>query len=676
VGFGIALDFVLVDEQVLPAGQQQLTPLLAPHPMISESFAYHQQKAVAFPSTRDEELYAYDRMKREFESLWHERTALAGRIMLMLTSTTDLPTETNNVPWDPTIFENPASFLDIWEQVQNPIGEIINTQRDFENVRTKTFGVDVGAEQVLGGMGVVSKLGGTAIAGNIGGGAPGALNLDEGKSFNRSMEFMSDLSLGGGDVATGGVEFLEEANAVDYADELTRLIRQLADLDDRIQRELQRARSLGCLSSSPSNPCDWSPRSFAESISGQLMAVREKDFQSCLAATADDFAGQEIDVYVTDRFVVDIDGAEDDALACVDGLAAPCVEGVVCDDPPYNTSPSLLERFPKCRDAYHAMYLRAITALLNGAGGIIDPATGEVAPYESSSDSERIGDDLFGVGYAYGARWQLSNLPPEGSDDDNGRWCDVEPTVSGNFDVEATVLGADFTLVKAGFETGLGPDAVHRASLEVVGESFIDVGPTEAAMNPNTFNVVFQETESRFDSYFSASATFMVGPVPVKIAGGVAGILGVVATGRVGSPPGSGGCQSGTLAVEAEFSPFYGINAFATASVDAVVVEVGVKISIDIVTVSFPIKAGVRLEGLGDNDTKLSVTNDVDLVFSILGGRISAFVEVCVIFCEEIDVTLWRWAPTRFASNLFHSAIEFRLGPLVENQSEIAAMPQ
>jgi len=674
ISSGVALGFVLVDESVLPVGALQLTTILSTHPTKSEGFAYHQQKAAAFPASRDEELSAYDRMGRSFEGLWHERMALSQYITAMLTITAEVPTLVNEVPFDPSIFEYENQFTDIWDSQMNPIDDIIRTHREFENDRSLMFGLDTNVSHILGGQGVTQKLEGVSIAANLGGGA-GKFPGVQGDVAQYSQEFLAGLNLnqGGLDEEEFALDLSRE-DTVRFVDELERAILDLVALDDRIQKELARARSIGCLSTSNTNPCDWAPRHFAEAISGQLMSVREKDYQSCLAATADDFQEEDIHINVDDRFKIDLPGAANDPLACLDTAPYPCAGDFFCDDPAYNTSHTRLENFPKCRDAYHAMYLRLLDNLLNGAGGIIDPATGEVAPYEGVSDSERLGDDLFAVSYAYGAEWRLGGIPPEGSENDSDRWCGLEPTLSGHFDVEATVLGADFSLVAAGFDMGLGAGAVQRASLEIVGQSLIDVGPTSAPLNPATWNLVFEEGEGRFDEYFSASATFMVGPVPVKIAGGVGGVIAVSAIGQAGSPPGGGGCAAGDLGVEARFVPIYGVSAFASASVDAVVVEVGVKISIDVVTVSFPIQAGVRFEGLPNNDTRINVTNDVDLVFSILGGRVSAFVEVCVIFCEEFDVTLWRWAPTRFSANLFHSAIDFRLGPLVEAQSEIAAM--
>jgi hypothetical protein len=73
----------------------------------------------------------------------------------------------------------------------------------------------------------------------------------------------------------------------------------------------------------------------------------------------------------------------------------------------------------------------------------------------------------------------------------------------------------------------------------------------------------------------------------------------------------------------------------------------------------------------GQLDAKVTITNDLDMVFSILGGRMAAYVEVCFFICEEWDFTIFEWAPTRLSQNLFHSSIDFGLNALIRAQAHL-----
>lgn len=156
----------------------------------------------------------------------------------------------------------------------------------------------------------------------------------------------------------------------------------------------------------------------------------------------------------------------------------------------------------------------------------------------------------------------------------------------------------------------------------------------------------------------------MVGPVPVTVTAGAGGLIAAAVSARGGDSPTGDGCQNGDLALEGTFMPTYSLIGFASAGVDALIVEAGVKIELVIVSLGFPYTMTLELDGRvtnGQPDAMVTLTNDLDLRLSLLGGRVAAFVEVCFILCEEWDFTIFQWAPTVLSKNLFHSTIDFSM---------------
>ena len=58
-----------------------------------------------------------------------------------------------------------------------------------------------------------------------------------------------------------------------------------------------------------------------------------------------------------------------------------------------------------------------------------------------------------------------------------------------------------------------------------------------------------------------------------------------------------------------------------------------------------------------DPDVKFAMETNLDLVLTLLSGRVAAFVEVCyVIDCDSWEVNLFSWNGPQFTKNLFHTA--------------------
>ena len=455
------------------------------------------------------------------------------------------------------------------------------------------------------------------------------------------------------------------------------LLKALVDLDARMEAALLNANDLGCIDPAKSpfstSPCDWSPRDFAEMMQDQLVTTREQDLERCERFTGGDFDSLTLRSDVPGRFSPVVNAPTDIHRDVV----FPAGTNLACDNARYNVNPTKLDRYPGCRDAWRVAIMENINAfyqhlegLMKGAKDLIDPVTGKIRPQEETADSDGFGDSTFGASYDYRAGWAM-DLPDENDWENPGNACQMRPQAHATFDVVARVFGEEAELVSASIEAGVGDGATNRAVVEIVGVELIDVGQT-GSVNAGTYNVLFEATEFDYNEFFHASATFMIGPVPVTVSAGAAGIISASVTGAGGTIAGGDGCSNGDLGLEMVFTPTYGISGFASAGVDALIVEVGVKIELTLINLAFPLRVGLNLEHTGAQNGgtwKMQLTNDLDIVMSILGGRLAGYVEVCFVLCEEFDVTIFRWAPTRLKTNLFHSAIDLDMHTLLRAQT-------
>jgi len=79
-----------------------------------------------------------------------------------------------------------------------------------------------------------------------------------------------------------------------------------------------------------------------------------------------------------------------------------------------------------------------------------------------------------------------------------------------------------------------------------------------------------------------------------------------------------------------------------------------------------PLTTSVTFVPTGEAGVSLNLRNDLKVVLTMLRGRMIAFVEVCFIFCETAEVTLFEIAPLRFQQSLFNTDTSIPLGPLLK----------
>jgi hypothetical protein len=455
---------------------------------------------------------------------------------------------------------------------------------------------------------------------------------------------------------------------------LRTVLLQLAVVSGDIEAALLDARDRLCLEDTVT-PCDWSPRSFLQRVSDQFEAQRERDFQRCLLTTYDYFDTHQLSEVVPGRFLVQFAPGPDKPRteALQNGTTAPC------DDGPYDTSPTRFENWGSCFRAWRRDMLAALATQLAGGEQLVNPETGVVEPSETTGDRQETGDDMFAMDFEYAADWRLTGLP-DVSDQARERWCSLQPEVHGRAEVDGTLLGFDMELADIGIDidTSPGAGADNEAFIEIGGEEIIAVQSTAGEIDISRYNLIFEETTTDSYELFSFSQTFPVGPVWVNVTAGAAGIFGAHLLGAAGRLAEQGGdCASGDLGIEAKLIPYVGFQGFASASLDYLVVEAGVKIALTLIQLSFPFNVSLTFSGkeqAGNSnaiDTDLTVTNSLDMVLSLLDGRVAAFVEVCFIFCEEFEATLFEWQGIRWVVNLFHTELSMPLGTLVQFQQQL-----
>jgi hypothetical protein len=170
--------------------------------------------------------------------------------------------------------------------------------------------------------------------------------------------------------------------------------------------------------------------------------------------------------------------------------------------------------------------------------------------------------------------------------------------------------------------------------------------------------------------FFEAGITVVIVYIPVSVKGGIAGSMGAEVAFGLGVPANAtGGCANGSLGMSFSFAPKAGVEGFASVSIDAYFIEVGVKVTLVFIDFKFPFTISVSLSGLSGStypDAELDVLATLDMVMTVMAGRFSVFAEFCyIVDCETYEAVLFRWDGLRFNTNLFTIPLNFKLGPLI-----------
>lgn len=602
-----------------------------------ETWAWHEQKSAALANAgyHDEQLYAFEQVVADYEALMFRRELQAGRIIQFWKAYTDaaeaaLPTDVQEAIFDPSIY------------MHSGIQQTLRQQRAADLTRTAL------AHPALLG----NPLAGLA-------GAGGSFLLGGNGSTHAPAPPSVFPALTAGPLS---IEYLRH------------LQRGLMAIDAEIEQALLDARDLGCLELDAANPCDWSPRRFAQRVNDLFVAEREADFQYCRENTPQGFAqleGEHMGIphegVVKYPTILPALGEEETACFVNEdhdlgvGADPDCAD---CND--WNHGTWLVDQYFKCIEARKELILEVV---VSEVGPEVLGADQTLKLQGSAGELHKLGNGDFNVKAAYGFGWSLGEFQGF-MDDEAVNHCHLKPEGFGYFDIEATALGFTQSLVHASAHARLGDGAdgeleipasvtPNRIEVQILDQDLFD--PIETVVDTQ-FNVVKDEW-SEGGTLISVQATFTIVFVPVTIKGGVAGEIGVgyAIEGEVPLEPQTGNCD--VIRFTGSFSPFAQVDAFASVSIDAVIAEAGIRVDLTLVRVDLPFDVTVAIGIFEDAVLGLRIDANLDLVVSLLSGSLSVYFRV---LWEEIKGTIFSWDGPRFEMNLLNTQLQVPLLPLRE----------
>ena len=392
---------------------------------------------------------------------------------------------------------------------------------------------------------------------------------------------------------------------------------QLNSIDFGIAVILFQARQRGCLDTHRWTQCDWSPQFMVEQLKADVNVDREHQLNQCILVSRNDFNS----------------GIVGQARS-PSGFWSGGRQVIVSDD--WNSDPGKM-----------IVLFALIQNYARGLDVPRDPATGKPTTAKMSSDSGALGNDLFGVTYDYSAGWGFTGFEQA--------LCNSNLHGKASFKAVGKVLGMDTELIDALAEVTTAPkgDAnsdyvafIARRKLEVL-EADIVVGPdvdqVELTVQP-AINLALEYSVQTDDSTPPAFHTIVVVlGVPVTVKGGVAGSVGVEArlTGGL-SRHCSTNANSIGFQMTGTMKPFAGIDAWSTASVDAGILEVGIKGRLTVIELNLPLQVSVAAEVNPANNwaLELRARSSLKLGLETLSGQISIFAR---LFWKNFNRDLVKW---------------------------------
>ena len=616
-----------------------------------ESWAWHKQMSDDLQAAGflDEELAQGEQRVDDFEQLLFRRARVVGDILAWWRGKqaeieAQIPDEVADALFDPSV------------QMQLMAGDPVSAQLADQRAARLTR-TDVGA------MGAQ-----TEAAPNVGWGGVMYAWQPSGPTYTAYPAIAPDPT---GALATqAGVGSQAHLEALH-----TRLYR----IDAEIEQALLDARAAGCLDADAPTRCDWSPRRFAQRVLALYGPEREEDYAHCLANTPEGFA--RLDAHhmgVTDGGLasfprIEVDGVLQTCFVDADGaLTHETTDCADCNR--WTRSTRAVEQYFRCLDAQKQLILDIV---LDTLGQDAITADRKLKLQGSTGESTMLGDDNFNITSSYGFGWAIGEFSAYATGDDR---CDLRPEAYAHFDVDATALFFSQNLVHAAaharivepaadagehdrlaLPAGVDPNRleVELLGVEVVGAD-LDLGWSDG------FNIVRDEW-SEGGTLVSAGATFTIGFVPVTIAGGVAGRIGVEYTVDF-EVPFAAQQTCDLFALTAKVSPYAAVEGFASATVNAVIAEAGVKVYLTLLRIDLPFDVSLTLALDAHDQLALRMASNLDLVVSFLSGRVAAYLR---LLWEEWEATLFAWNGPRFAKNLM--AVELQM-PIVSLKGAFQAL--
>ncbi len=597
---------------------RDLYATLALDPRHDENFGWHKEASdvLAGAGYLDEELYALDALKDKLAALLDKRAfyqkAYHDMLIYMAMIRVGSQSVEDGIPNDP------------YEKVEDPWGAMAWAIAAHEQ------GVDIAnAGQQVAGVTIASNS--TAFASSS---AP----TPETVQAYLATTFAQDVCDAGGGV---------------YHDFFTEVSWQLSKLDAQIEAVLHEAQDAGCLDVDSVSPCDWSPRLFAQRVTDLYVGDREADFGRCVQETHGN-----IEQIRARHFHIG------------SNATAPIynADGINCTNPQYvggpragqallwSDSPSAFEEYGKCITAW----IKAnVQELIAHQGSPFGP-DGKVIVGKGTSDSLSLGSDVLGATLGYEARFGVNGFDVIGDAADPTQFYSekLNHSISGKVIASGTLFGKSVPLV----------DASMKATMQEVDVDFIVNGQELYADPPEQ---VFQGSLAPVMDGRSLPQTFVQGStvvpvlgIPITVKGKIQGEIGVTYTATSIRNPDPANHLNEQLV--ASFTPYTSVDAFASASVDLAVIDVGVKGKVTIISLSLPYAAGTHVYvPTGMVDPAIDVSGDASMKLGMLGGNLRAYGEIDFgLFSESAEVPIFSWGGLHYEKKLWADDYSVSVEPL------------
>jgi hypothetical protein len=635
-----------------------------------ESWEWHQAKGLALMDLYiEEELDRMQSRQERYLHLLHRRSVLVGELWESLVAISADQQE-KLAGW--VAPESLAATPPNWDDVVDPASSLLATQQ----LQKQSWLADSLLDGAIAGL----ESGGLAKAGGPGDLAPSLVDTDlgvttpgaavtlkkSGLAFPILPDLLANLSL---------YDRIELVNAA-------------------IEAELEAAATEGCLDLTTDNKCDWSPKLFVQRIQDHFTQKGEMDYRRCLDEQPVDLGDME-DSGVTLQsggvypLIAVWNGSSHQIVTCNAQAVAgvdPLLDGYATPTHPgdWAASSRLLEYFPRCFKAFQGLVIQQLAEALGGLDNVFEPGSEtDITLAQSDSESTKLGNKDFGVELGYSFGWKLPTFESETN-------CSVDPSVHGSAYVDGRIFGRKVSIFEAGAKAGVfdipssaGAQRTFEADawVEILGIDFIDTSslPFQEPLTQLEWHVIASGQPGKYWDKTLVSAVVMIGPVPLSLKAGITGGIGLGWAVAGGIPQGAD-CAEGALAVRGQLTPFAALGVFASASIDALIVEAGILAELTLVSLMLPftvqmeLEAGTPAPGVQDSSF-LELSASLDLKVTFLSGSLKAFLEFCYIFdCERVEATLFKWNGPSHTLNLFQAASKIELGPVRMLQSALSGL--
>ncbi len=393
-----------------------------------------------------------------------------------------------------------------------------------------------------------------------------------------------------------------------------------AAIDNQIEAALHRAQDLGCLdNNNPYSPCDWSPNLFAQRVTDQFGAERERDYKTCLAYTKNDFSKlnpHEFRVSTTEVVPT-------------------------CEMQDFRSNPTQVEHYAWCVDEWIRRVFEAIVAATGQSP--VDPATGLLRVGKNIADSESVGGSMAKATLSYKNAFLVTGFEPPHVDP-----ADLALSTEGEMNATASLFNSlSAKLVDGKFKmTNQQVDVDFSVFDQVVYADAIEgyfSGDTLSSIN---------DQQAHNATFVEAFTVVPVLGIPLTVRGSVTGQVGLAYTASAVSNH-----ATSTNQLVAVVTPFMGVDANASVSIDLAIIEAGVKGSIAVVHLENPISTGLTVARTqpGIQDPFLVVQAGSNITLTTLSGYIAAFGEIDLGFwSESAEVRIASWNGLSSKSTLYN----------------------